>query len=188
MGKVVLGMTVSLDGFVNDSSGSVSRLYSDFAELQNSETMRESIRSTGAVVMGKRAYTMAKDPDLYVNNYEYQVPIFVLTHKPPEKPPLQNDRLTFTFVTDGIESAVRQAKAAARDKDVTVIGGASTFQQCLSAGVVDELELDLMPVILGGGLRLFELESMEPAELEKVKVAESSVRTQLRFRVVRKQG
>ena len=185
MGKVVLGMTVSLDGFVNDKNGSVSRLYSDFAELQNSEAMRASIKNTGAVVMGRRAYAMG-DPDAYLDTYEYQVPIFVLTHNVPEKLPKQNGRLTVTFVTDGIESAVAQAKAAAGDKDVTVIGGASTFRQCLKAGVVDELELDLMPVILGGGLRLFEhLEDMEPTELEKVKVAESSGRTQLRFRVVK---
>ena len=152
-------------------------------------TMRESIKNTGAVVMGKHAYTMAKDPGWYMGDYEYQVPIFifVLTHNVPQKLPKQNGRLTFTFVTDGIKSAVAQAKAAAGDKDVTVIGGASTFQQCLKAGLVDELELDLMPVLLDEGLRLFEhLGNMKPVELEKVKVVESSARTHSRFRVVRK--
>ncbi len=184
MGRVVLGMTVSLDGFVNDRRGSVSHLYPDFAELQKGETMRESVENTGAVIMGRRAYAMG-DPDMYADNYEYQVPIFVLTRNVPQKTPKQSERLTFTFVTDGIESAVRQAKAAAGNRDVTVIGGASTFQECLKAGVVDELELDIMPVILGEGLRLFEhLEDMKPIKLEKVKVAESSVRTHLRFRVV----
>ena len=188
MGKVVLGMTVSLDGFVNDRNGSAGRLYTDFDEFQNSEMMRESIENTGAVLMGRRAYTMG-DPDAYADTYEYQVPIFVLTHHVPQKLPKQNGKLTFTFVTEGIESAVRQAKATAGDRDVTVIGGASTFRQCLKAGVVDELELDLMPVILGGGLRLFEhSEDVEPTELEKIKVAESSVRTRLRFRVVKEKG
>ena len=181
-------MTVSLDGFVNDGNGSVSCLYTDFAELQNSETMRESIKNTGAVLMGRRAYAMG-DLDAYADTYEYQVPIFVLTHHVPQKRPKQNGTLTFTFVTDGIESAIRQAKAAAGDRDVTVIGGASTFQQCLKAGVVDELELDIMPIILGGGLRLFEyLEDMKLVELKKVKVAESSVRTHLRFRVAKEKG
>jgi dihydrofolate reductase len=90
--------------------------------------------------------------------------------------------LTFTFVTEGIESAIRQAQAAAGDKDVTVVGGASTFQQCLKAGLVDELQLDIMPVLLCKGLRLFEhLEDLQPLELEKVKVVESSMRTYLGF-------
>ncbi len=102
------------------------------------------------------------DPDSYVDYYEFQVPIFVLTSEPPQKLPKQNERLTFTFVTEGIESAIIQAKAAAGDKDVTVVGGASTAQACLRAGLVDELHLDLMPVLLGESLRLFEhLETLQ---------------------------
>lgn len=71
---------------------------------------------------------MAEDPDWYAGNYEYQVPIFVLTHHIPSKQPRRTDSLYFTCVTDGIESAIKQAKAAAGDKDVTVIGGASTIR------------------------------------------------------------
>jgi dihydrofolate reductase len=185
MGKVIIGMTISLDGFVNDRNGSVGSLYPDFAELQKSEILQESIKNTGAVVMGRHAYAMG-NPDAYVDHYEYQVPIFVLTHEIPEKFPKQSERLTFTFVTDGIESAIKQAKAAAGDKDVTVIGGASTFQQCLKAGVVDEIQLDIMPVLLCKGLRLFEhLEDLQPIELDKMKVVESSMRTYIGFRVVK---
>jgi dihydrofolate reductase len=134
--------------------------------------------------MGRRAFEMG-DPDSYVGNYEFQVPIFVLTHEPPLKAPKQDENLTFTFVTDGIESAIRQAKAAAGDKNVTVIGGASTGQQLIRAGLVDELEIDIMPVLLGEGLRLFEHIGSEPIELEKISVGEINSRTQFRFRVVK---
>ena len=184
MSKVIVGMTVSLDGFVNDKSGNVSCLYHDFDELQKSEVTRRYVENTGAIVMGRRFYAMAKDPDVYADDYEYQVPIFVLTHGAPEKLPKQNENLTFTFVTDGVESAVAQAKVAAGDKDVTVFGGARTVRECLKAGIVDEVHLDIMPVLLGGGLRLFE-GLMEPLELERVEVTELSARTHLKFRVVK---
>lgn len=97
-----------------------------------------------------------------------------------------NDRLTFTFVTDGIESAVEQAKAAAGDKDVTIIGVASTVRQCLEAGLADELHIDIMPVLLGGGLKLFEDLEMESIGLDRNKVVElPGGRTHLRFRPVK---
>jgi dihydrofolate reductase len=184
MAKVILGMTVSLDGFVNDSHGSVDALYADLDMLRNTEPMQHSIQHTGAVVMGRNAFAMAEDPDWYAGDYEYQVPIFVLTHQAPKKHPKETGSLTFTFVTDGIESAIRQAKAAAGDKDVTVIGGASTAQQCLRAGLVDELEIDIMPVLLGGGLRFFQDTGMEGAGLERLSVVELPAgRTHHRYRV-----
>ncbi len=187
MGKVVAGMTISLDGFVNDRDGSVSSLYPDLAALSETEEARKSIETTGAVVLGRRAYAMG-DPDSYADSYEYQVPIFVVTHQVPEKLPKQNEALTFTFVTDGTKSAIAQAKVAAGDRDVTVIGGASTFQQCLRAGVVDELHLDLVPVLLGQGLRLFENLAAEAVELEKLEVTEAPLRTHLKFRVVKRKS
>jgi dihydrofolate reductase len=184
MGKIVAGMTMSLDGFVNDRSGSVSRLYPDLAALGASEMLQESIRTTGAVVMGRHAFAMG-DPDAFVGQYEYQVPIFVLTHAAPAKHPKQDDRLTFTFVTDGIESALRQARAAAGDKNVTVIGGASTIQQCLRAGLADELEVGIAPVLLGEGLRFFDQLGPEPIELERTRVDEAAGITYLTFRVIK---
>lgn len=184
MPKVIAGMTISLDGFVCDRTGSLTPLYSDFATLQQSETLKEAIEQTGAVVMGKNAFAMAKDPDLYAEHYEFQAPIFVLTHHIPEKHPKQNERLSFTFVTAGVESAIAQAKAAAGSKDVTVIGGASTIRQCLQAGLVDELDIDVMPILLGGGLRLFEDVGLDPMQLERVRVvALPTGRTHFRFRV-----
>ena len=186
MSKVVLGMTISLDGFVNDRNGSVDALYTDLADWRETELGKESIQNTGAVVMGRNAYAMSEDPDWFAGNYEYQVPIFVLTHEPPQKHPKETDDLTFTFVTDGIESAVRQAKAAAGDRDVNIIGAASTAQQCLKASLADELHVDIMPVILGGGLRVFENLGTDLPALERIKVLElPGGRTHLRFRLIK---
>jgi dihydrofolate reductase len=186
MGKVVVGLTMSLDGFINDRDGRVGSLYPDLETLRDAEPLREAIRTTGAVVMGRNAFAMAEDPDSYAGNYEFQVPIFVLTHQAPKVLPRETDRLTFTFVTDGIASAIRQAKAAAGNEDVAVIGGASTAVQCLKAGLADELHLDIMPVLLCGGLRLFEDACAEEIRLERMGVMElPNGRTHLEFCVVK---
>ena len=186
MAKVILGMTMSLDGFINDRNGSVEVLYPDLAALRDTEPLRESIDTTGAVVMGRHSFDMAEDPDWFAGNYEYQVPIFVLTHNVPKKMPKQTDDLTFTFVTDGIQSAIQQAKAAAGEKDVTIIGAANTAQQFLNAGLADELHVDIMPVLLGGGLLPFEDIQAESIQLERIKVMELPAgRTHLRFRIIK---
>ena len=177
MATVIAGMTMSLDGFVTDPSGSVDRLYPDLAALQGTAYMNALIEETGAVLMGRRAFEMADDPDWFVGNYEFQVPIFVLTHEPPRVAPKQDEHLTFTFVTDGVESAVSQAKAAAGDRAVTVVGGVDVIRQLLRAGLVDELRMDVMPVLLGGGL--------ESLRLERIGVEHVGARTSLRFRVIR---
>ena len=182
-GKVIVGATISLDGFIADRNGDVSRLYPDLAALRETELLQESIRTTGAVVMGRRAYAMG-DPDSYVDNYEYQVSIFVLTHAVPEKLPKQSEKLTFTFVTDGIESAIRQAQAAAGDKNVTVVGGASTAQQCINAGLADEIEIGIVPILFGGGLRFFDHLGADSIELETTRGGEAAGVTYLTFRVV----
>src|SRR5207249_5605033 len=108
-------MTISLDGFVADQNGNAGRLYPDLAALRCTPYMEDAIEQTGAVLMGRRTFEMGH-PDSFVGNYEFQVPIFVLTHPPPSVAPKQDEHLTFTFVTDGVESAVAQAKAAVRDK------------------------------------------------------------------------
>lgn len=124
MAKVIVGRTISLDGFVADQNGNAGRLYPDLAALRHTAFMKEVIEQTGAVLMGRRTFEMA-NPDSYVGNYEFQVPIFVLTHHPPRVAPKQDQHLTFTFVTDGVESAVSQARAAAPDKAVLLVGGVS---------------------------------------------------------------
>ena len=177
---------MSLDGFINDRNGSVAALYPDLDTWRYSEPGQESIQNTGAVLMGRNSFAMAADPDSLADDYEYQVPIFVLTHQSPKKHPKENNQLTFTFVTDGIESAIRQAKAAAGDRDVTVIGAPNTAQQCLRARLADELHIDIMPLLLGGGQRFFESTNEEQIRLERLKVIElPSGRTHLRFRIVR---
>ena len=159
MGKVIIGATMSLDWFMNDRNGDVSRLYPDLEALRRTEMLQEEIRTTGAVVMGRRAYDMAEGD---LTDYEYQVPIFVLTHAVPEQEVKgENDQLTLTFVTTGIERAIDLAKAAAGDKHVMVVGGAKTAQQCLRAGLVDEIHIGIAPVLFGEGLRFFEPRSEE---------------------------
>src|SRR5260221_3596010 len=106
---------------MNDRNGDVSRLYPDLEAVRQTEMLQEEIRTTGAVVMGRRAYDMAEGD---LTNYEFQVPVFVLTHHVPDMVIKgENDKLTVTFVTDGIQSALEKAKAAAGDKDVMVVGG-----------------------------------------------------------------
>lgn len=184
MGKIIAGMAMSLDGFVNDADGSVDKLYTDFTELHDVPSFQKMIEDTGAVIMGRHTYEMA-DPFSWANDeYEFQTPIFVLTHTPPEKYPQGNGRLSFTFVTDGVESAVAQAKKAAGEKDVQVIG-ANTIQQCLNSGLCDELQIDVMPVLIGKGLKLFENIDTDKIKLERTKVDEpTSARTSFTFKVI----
>lgn len=166
MAKVIVGTTMSLDGFINDRNGSVQSLYPDLNELRETEMLQEEIRTTGAVVMGRHAYDMAEGD---FTGYEFQVPIFVLTHNIPDKPVKgENERLTLTFITDGIASAIEKAKAAAGEKSVMVIGGAHTAQQLLRAGLVDEVYVGIMPILLGEGLRFFEHLEDDHIELEKI--------------------
>jgi dihydrofolate reductase len=183
MGNVIVGATLSLDGFMNDRHGEVSRLYPDLQALRTTEMLQEEIQTTGAVVMGRRAYDMAEGD---LTDYEYQVPIFVLTHAVPEQVAKgQNDQLTVTFVTDGIQSAIEKAKAAAGDKHIMVVGGANTAQQCLRAGLVNEIHIGIVPILLGEGLRFFEPLANEQIELERTRVFESPTRTDLWFRLVK---
>jgi dihydrofolate reductase len=186
MGKVIAGMTMSLDGFVNDSNGSVDKLYPDFAEWHDILSVREMITNTGAAVMGRRTYEMADPFTWATDDYEFQVPIFVLTHTPPEKYPQGNGKLSFSFVTEGIESAISRARSAADGKDVQVIGGADTIQQCLNTGVCNELQVDVMSVLLGNGLRLFENIDVGAVQLERIKVEEiTTARTSITFMVTK---
>lgn len=186
MATVLAGMTMSLDGFINDRTGNAAPLSPDFKELLAAPSFKQMVEQTGAVIMGRNTYEMA-DPFTWVNDdYEFQVPLFVLTHTPPEKYPKGNDKLSVTFVTDGIESAIAQAKRAAGDKMVQIIGGADTIQQSLNSGLCDELQIDIMPVLLGEGLRLFEHINTETIQLERISVEETTAsRTSIIFKVTK---
>ena len=184
MGRVIAGATMSLDGFVNDADGGVGRLYADFAEFAGSESMAAAIADTGAVVMGRRTFEMT-DPDSYVGQYEFQVPIFVVTSQPPARQPKQDDRLTLTFVADGVASAIAQARTAAGERDVQIVGGPTVIQQALQAGLVDELHVDIMPVLLGDGLRLFDGVDFGQSSLSLRDIERQGQRTGRRLSVLR---
>ena len=181
--RVIVGYTASIDGFVADEHGGVERLYPDLADLQDKPYMKELIADTGAVVMGRNTFYMG-DPDTYADGYEFQVPIFIVTHQPPAHHPRENGRISFTFVTDGIERAVRMARAAAKDRNVMVVGGANLVRQLFDANLVDELHVDVMPVLLGGGLRFWG-QGLENLRLETIDASRAGERTTLKFRVVR---
>jgi len=151
--------------------------------------VEESLGATGAVVMGRRMFSggegpWADDPNAdawWGDNPPFHVPVFVLTHHTRETV-VKEGGTTFTFVTDGIESALEQARAAAGDKDVSLAGGADVALQYLKAGLLDELQIHLVPVLLGGGVRLFDELGPGPIELRSTRVIESSGVTHLTFR------
>ncbi len=133
--------------------------------------------------MGRHAFDMAEGD---FTGYEYQVPIFVLTHHPPDDAVKgQNDTLRVTFITDGLESAMEKAKSAAGDRDVTVVGGANTAQQCLNAGLADILFIGIIPILFGHGLRFFDNESVGKIKLEQTSILESPSRIDLKYRIIK---
>ena len=181
MTDVIFGMRMSLDGFVADASGDSSPLYPDLDDIAENEVVKEAIERTGAVVMGRGTFDLAEGD---WTGYEFQTPIFVVTHTPSSEPLKgENDRLSIEFETGGVEPAVERAREAAGERDVQVIGQV-VGQQCLAAGLVDELSIGVMPLLIGGGKPMFA--SMEdPPALERIAVVETSADPELRFRVVR---
>lgn len=193
MGKVYFYMTVSVDGFVAGPNDEVDRLFRWYfsgdtdievagsptlrVSKESAELLREAQEAGGAMITGRRNFDIAQ---AWGGNPP-GAPCFVLTHRPP--PEWQGEGSPFVFVTDGIESAVRQARAAAGDKDVE-IGTPSTFQQALNAGLIDEIRIDLAPVILGSGVRLFDKVRVAP-DLVITRVVSSPVVTHLRYALVR---
>jgi dihydrofolate reductase len=153
----------------------------------DSEVVEEVVQDVGAYIMGRKMFGGGDGPwdeswrGWWGEDPPYHTPVFVLTHHARGSLPMQGGT-TFHFVTDGIESALEQARAAAGDKDVAIAGGASTVQQCLAAGLLDELYLHIVPIILGAGERL--LENVGDPGLEPVKVVASPAVTHVKYRVV----
>ena len=156
------------------------------------EVVEESLRATGAVVMGRRMFSGGEGPwkddprsdGWWGEDPPFRVPVFVLTHHARETVAKQGGT-SFTFVTDGIEAALEQARAAAGDKDVALAGGATIAQQYLEAGLLDELQIHLVPVLLGDGVSLFDRLGFGPIGLEATRVIASPSVTHLRLRVVK---
>ena len=204
MGKVVFNMTVSLDGFVaglNDNpdnglgdggdalfnwyfSGDTEVPISDGnmvlkVSAQSAELLKQSFETYGAGVWGRKTFDIAHA----WGGHPPGKPCYIVTHNVPQEWVYEGS--PFTFVTDGVEGAVRQAKKAAGEKDV-VICTASILQQCLNAGLMDEIHIDVAPLLLGNGVRLFDHLNVEPVELERIRVVEAPGVTHLGYRVVKK--
>jgi len=191
VGKVTLSMSMSLDGFIAGPNVDVElpmgkgglRLHDWLFNSSTSEVdaavEREIFAATGAVILGRRTF------DVGVQEWRdtpFPVPCFVLTHRP--RAVLVKKSGTFTFVSDGIESALQQAQAVAAEKNISLMG-ADVAQQFLKAGLLDEIQINLVPVLLGDGVRLFDHLDIEPMELEKTKVLDSPAVTHLSLRVVK---
>jgi dihydrofolate reductase len=202
MAKIVTALSTSVDGFIagaDDSPDHPLGVGGDplFDWLTNGDTpsrfgpslkmspesaafFDEGVGRCGAVVAGRRTYDVSRGwngtgplPGL---------PLFVLTHHVPEDAPVGEP--PYTFVTGGIESAIEQAREAAGGKDV-VLMGADTVQQCLNAGLLDEIIIDLVPVLLGSGVRLLDHLELPTAKLECTGVIDAPGVTHLTYRVLR---
>ena len=154
----------------------------------DAEIVERSMQGIGAFIMGRNMFGGGDGPwdeswqGWWGEDPPYHAPVFVLTHHPREPLTMQGGT-TFTFVTDGIEAALEQARAAAGDLDVSIAGGASAVNQYLAAGLLDELQLHVAPITLGAGERL--LEDVGRLTLEPVEVVASPAVTHLRYRVLR---
>ena len=162
----------------------------DGGEINASTPVVEEIQSNvGATIMGRNMFGGGPGPwtddpwnGWWGDNPPFHTPVFVLTHHPRE--PLEMEGgTTFTFVTDGIESALEQAQQAAVAKDVLLGGGASVAQQYLAAGLIDEVDLHVVPILLGDGARL--LENVGDLRLEQVRAVEAPGVTHIKYRVVK---
>jgi dihydrofolate reductase len=212
MSKVTVHITVSADGYVAGPKQSLEnplgeggeRLHEWVVALrawrerhgleggevnESTPVVEESTANVGAEIMGRGKFGGGPGPwgeDLWPGWWgeepPFHMPVFVLTHH--EREPLTLSDTTFTFVTDGIESALAQARTAAAGKDVVVGGGAAAINQYLAAGLMDELELHIVPLVLGGGARLFD--GLGPGlKLEQVRAIEAPGVTHLKYRVVK---
>jgi dihydrofolate reductase len=194
MGKITAFLSMSLDGFIagpkddNRPDRELEALdkLSDwmFRGKTGSEAVEfqeQLFKSIGAVVMGRRIFDLGVGP--WGDNPVYHAPVFVLTHK-PEEILVKQGGTSFTFVTDGAKSALNQAKAAAGNKDIRVIGGANVVQQFINEKWLDEIEIHLIPILLGEGIRLFD-HIDKPIELERIQVTESPDVTHLKFRILK---
>lgn len=191
MSKLVLAFSMSLDGFVAGPDVGIDepmgkggeRLHEWIFQSDSAidkDMAAELTPTLGAVLVGRRTFDVGLGP---WGDTPYPVPTFVLTHE--KRPPLAMKSATFTFVTDGIESALDQARAAAGGRNIVVMG-AETARQYLAAGLADEIVLQLVPILLGGGPRLFD--GHGGIDLEPTRAVVSPSVTHLRFSVPKRSG
>jgi dihydrofolate reductase len=188
MARVEANISMSLDGFVTGPNLDRYPGFGEGGQILHAWTgesramdfaIGEERQIAGSVITSRKVYD---DTDGWAaEGGFYRLPVFVLTHRPHDV--VVKGKTTFTFVTDGIEPAIEQAKVAAGDGLVHIMGGASVIQQALAARLVDELFLHVAPVILGSGTRLFE-HLNGPIQLKRAEVTESRHATHLRYRIL----
>lgn len=183
MSVVLSTHSISLDGFMAQPDGRPGRLHAWLSanDEPGSDTSREVLADLvariGATVVGRNTYDIA---DGWGGRLPFDWPFFVVTHHPPENA----EELPFVFVTEGLERAIELAKEAAGDDDVSVMGGDLT-RQALSAGLLDELHLDLVPVLFGEGVRFLDDFEDGPIRLERMRLVDTPAVAHVSFRVVR---
>jgi dihydrofolate reductase len=199
MGIIGAGFSMSLDGFVAGPDDNTERVFQwmfsgdtahtvtvgeEERELkvtaEGVEHFEELVNAFGAVVSGRRMFDVA---GAWGGRHPMNVPVIVVTHSVPREW-AGREGSPFTFVTDGVESAIRQAKAIAGGKNIGV-GGADIMRQCIRLGLLDEIGIDLVPVLLGRGVRLFEYMGVEPVELEITGVTPDTSVTHLRYKIIK---
>jgi dihydrofolate reductase len=186
MGKVMFGLSVSLDGFIADKNDNVSQVFAWFASAWERfyEVAGDPLYETGAVIMGRRSFDQIYGEKGWVfpDGTSPGWPVIVLQSQPRES--VKKGKTQFHFVTDGIESAIAKAQELAGEKNVA-LHGASSVQQALKAGLLDEFHMSIAHVLLGEGVRLFDHLGSEPIHLEHTRTLETPGATHLSFRVVK---
>jgi dihydrofolate reductase len=175
--EVVWHVVTSADGFIAAPGDDMSWIF-DYAD--SSETVEEIVGSTGAIVMGRRTYEVEDRDRPGIYGGAWNGPLFVVTHTVPETVP---DWMSGTFLGSVVE-AVETAKSAAGDRNVGILG-ATIARECLDAGLLDEIVVQVAPILLGDGIRMFSHPECARIRLEKTSIAESGALTDLRFRVAR---
>lgn len=192
MSKVVSEISMSLDGFVTGPNVSASNGMGDGGERlhdwrfdtkteADAAIEKEIYDSTGAVVLGKHMFDVGFEP--WGDPPPFRMPVFVVTHEARAPMPMQGGT-TYHFV-NGLEAAIEQARTAAGDKNVGVWGGANIIRQCLQGGLLDEMQLHIVPILLGDGIRLFENFDPTEIELRKISTIETPTAIHYRFEVLK---
>jgi dihydrofolate reductase len=178
---VLLDMAVSLDCRIGHDDGSDAGLYDWYFDPSDASrpVVDELVETTGAIVLGRGAFGLGNDVEGW-DDTPYHVPHFVVTHRPPEGG--RPGPVEFVFVAEGVTAAIERAREAAGERYVTIGGGADIARQCLAAGLVDEIQLHVVPVILGTGICLFDRLD-KPVRLAKARVVDGPVVTHVRYRV-----
>lgn len=180
MGKVIIHATITLDGYMADKEGGVDWMFGFPSADEDQAVVSKVMEELGAVVGGANKTNTIEEGELPYGGM-LKIPVFEMTHEAHE--PIEKDGITYTFVVNDIAQAVDMAKAAAGDKSVALLGG-SISRQCLKLGLVDEIVLDVVPLLLGDGISLFGGLG-ERIKLERLETSAYASETHLRFRVVK---